>query len=1422
MSIFKGKTVVNRAEKIADFTIATAEYGSAVPEIIGTTRTSGNIIYYDDFTAHEHKETQRSGKGGGSKTVSITYTYTVAIIFALCEGAIKGLGKVWKNKDIYNYPSDEIGMTLYYGTNEQQPWPYVVGKHPEKALPYKGLAYMAGVIDLGSNASLPNFNFEVKGKLTEGGDGVDVNPADYILYILNKIGMGDVKISGIENYRRYCAAADLLISTPMDESKSRTAREIVNEIATITNAFMFWSNDQFKIVPLADRAIGSWEPNRTIMYDLTPDDFLPQSNGACVTYARKDSSEIYNRFTVEFINRANGYEKESVSYVDSDDLKEYGLRQASTTKALYIYTKKRAVFLAEELARKNKYERNQYTFKLDWAFCRLEVGDLVTLTDPSIGLNKQVALIDSVTEDAQGLLTFTAISRAGGDYDAAIYDVHDTDRPFVDFSPEPGDVDVPAIFQPPTELTSNGNELWIGAKGKSKNWGGCNVWVSDDNQHYSEVGKITNSARLGSLAAAVNASADEIEVTVNGTLLSGTEQDAQRANTLCWLDGECLSYTTATMLQNGNYKLSGLIRGQYNTTAADHAAGAKFVRCDETLLKSPLKKEDVGKKLWIKFTSYNIFGAREQSLADVEPYEYTILPYYIPPVLSVTAHNRYRELQDGVSRYDIVVDWTPPDFANYLQGDVWYKTSNNQSDAIVLAEGVPADRLGYNGPWIFGGAGKNQVVIPQAIVGDSYLIAVCTKDEYGVSNSPDMAPQTEILVALKTNIPNTPDGFGITFGDAVILSWEEVINADVIFYEVRYDQNPGAEDANLIARTNGTSATVTLNARTGTLYLYAKSAVGKYSTPAVLKYNKALPPKPTLLSATARLGGMSIIAGNVPSGCNGVNFYIDESILIQSKNTTVTHSCEAGIHSVAAAYTDIFGEGPKSDSINCTVKIKVDNGMLEDEAISIGKVDKNLKVEFERIHTNAKNLTELGNSLQTLSEQTNENFSRIDNDISGITTTVSKHSDSISQLQQNADSITLTVQSNKNYQDNINEQITSSVKQNADSITSIVTELNGKAEDCSYSAITQLRDSINLRVKSEDIINQINLSKEGVKIDGKYIHITGETVFDNNIISKAMLQANSVSADKLAAETISLGGALKVVGGAVTLSGDGLKVAETDGSYTLFDHSGISFFDEYGKKYAMVKKQIIGTAQDGQYVQFTNPWKYVPKVICTPIDLASYVDAYDGFNTVVQCFAYDITNKGFYVRCRSILTAGTSGGEILINKTINGGYIENEKLVPNNSYNIPIKLPKNIDITINMTAMAYGTYEHVKQFDAYLNKWIEYDIKAKTGIRVKLLVNNQIVATSQDVETTEYQSKTVELSLNASNIPDGALITLYTEVWLIAGNSTFGPSYCTLNIKTITSNLAIETIASTGRASFIALENSDEGYTVMDQSEVTT
>ena len=432
MGFFGRHNITTRADKISEFTVNTAEYGTAVPEVLGTTRLSGNVIYYDDFTAHEHKETHKSGKGGGSKSTSITYTYTVACILGLCEGKIAGIGKVWRGKEVYTYPNEKIELTAFLGTQTQKPWAYVVGKHPKKAMPYKGLAYMAGVVDMGDSASLPQYNFEIKGKLLNTGDGVDVNPADYIRYVLDKVGLKSVEIEGLDNYRTYCREADLLISSPPD-SKPAQAQNIVNEIAKLTNAYFFWSNDRFKIVPLETRNIGSWKADTTIKYDLTSDDFSPQSKGAMVTYSRKDSSEVYNSFPVEFINRNNAYEKETVNYQLSEDIRQNGLRQASSTAAHYFYTKERAVKVAEMLAKKSVNEKNTYTFTLNWAFALLEPGDIVTLTDKNIGIDHLPVRIVTTTENEKGKITCTAVAVDIAS-SVAQYDIHGADRPYVNFN----------------------------------------------------------------------------------------------------------------------------------------------------------------------------------------------------------------------------------------------------------------------------------------------------------------------------------------------------------------------------------------------------------------------------------------------------------------------------------------------------------------------------------------------------------------------------------------------------------------------------------------------------------------------------------------------------------------------------------------------------------------------------------------------------------------------------------------------------------------------------------------------------------------------------------------------------------------------------------------------------------------------------
>lgn len=1586
MGFFKGHTTTIRANKIADFTVSTAEYGSAVPEILGTTRISGNVIYYDDFTAHEHRETQRSGKGGhSSKTVTISYTYTVAVILGLCEGPIQGLKRVWIGKDIYTYPNDTIQLTLFTGETNQKPWAYTLGKHPDKALSYSGLAYMAGVIDLGDSGSMPNYNFEVVGKLTNTGDGIDVNPADYMRYILDKVGLSDVEIVGLDNYRQYCKAADMLISTPPDETSAKSAREIINEIATLTNAYVFWSNDTFKIVPLDDRDYTGWKPNRTILYDLSADDFIPQSGGALVTYQRKDSSEVYNQYPVEFINRENGYEKESVSYAVTQDIADYGLRQANTTQAHYLYTKERAVKLAEQLARKGKYERNKYTFKLDWSFCRLEVGDLVTLTDENCGLNKQVVMIDSVTEGTDGLLTFTAVSRPEGTYTAAKYDVHETDRPYINYNKQAPNTDKPVILQPPADLTTNGLEVWIGARGTGDNWGGCDAYVSDDNAYYRHAGTITSSARIGTLAKAIDAAVDTIEVTANGTFLSGSEQDAKRGNTLCWLDGECFSYQTADLLPGGNYQLTGCMRGQYNTTAESHAAGCNFARLDSTLLKIPFRKEDVGKQVWLKFVSFNIFGSGYQSLADVQAYEYVLLPYYIPPVSNVRAYNRYRQMADGVSRYDIVVSWDEPNMQSYLEGQVWYKTNHQQAANIVIKEGVPADEIGFSGEWTFAGSGKNQVTIPQAVVGDTYRICVCTKDEWGVATSPDTAPSIDILVAMKSTIPNVPDGFSLAFGELPVVSWHEVTNTDIAYYEIRLDNLPGVESDTLLARTNNLQTSLSLRDRSGTLYLFAKNALGKYSDAAVLTYNKPLPATPIAPVLTARLGQIGIEVGEVPAGCTGTKYYINDTTVFTSPNNAITYQCEPGIYNVCAVYTDYFGEGKKSLVSTITIKMTIDKEWIGKESISIDKVDHTItdaindaansagpaldevKKQVTDLQTDAQDLGKKSQELQQTADNLAKKDTELQNTITGvqtnldgltstvndqagqvsqlqqradsiettvtnnkksqdvvnssvqtqisqvsqkadgisstvetitnnlnkdpsnspyqsisqlqqtsneITTTVQQNkkaqdeinnaqattnssvqtqisqvsqkadgisstvatitanlnaSDpskspykSITQLKQTADSISSTVTANKNAQDKTNQTLQSSITQNAASITSVVTNLSDSTKAAAnYSAFTQLQDDINLRVKKGDVINQINVSDESILIDGKKVHITGNTVFDNNVIAKGMIQAGAVTADMLAAEDITLGNntATGVVAGAVKLNSEGMTVTGKNGSSIQFGQNGMTFKDSLNNTFAALGRFCTGVAHDGDTVKFASAWDVIPSVFLFPVQLQTSAVGYTNVNIWQHVEPLNVSKEGFKVCCQSVLKAG-SGGSFAVNQQICSWSLGTHDSGQTYSYtiNVPTTATK-VQINLSSTLAGYTRREHWSDGDDD-EGWDYYD--EDTVAYAKFTVDGntysdftEIARSSGSGDYTMNSTKQINLNNNSKII-----IIIMFKAFDDDGSVLNGPNKyreamkgtCTLQSYSV--NAATDSVITRGIAGFIAVDPNSCPFTV--------
>ena len=200
---------------------------------------------------------------------------------------------------------------------------------------------------------------------------------------------------------------------------------------------------------------------------------------------------------------------------------------------------------------------------------------------------------------------------------------------------DPGSTNAPVVFEPPAALTGGQPEVWIVATGAGANWGGCQVWGSTDGNTYSLLGTIFAGARQGVLTGSLPSHADPdtadtlaVDLTMSlGKLLSGTQADADGLVTLCLVDGELVSYETATLTSAYRYNLTYLRRGVYGTAIAAHASGAQFARFgpnDPSVLKYAYPASFIGRTISIKLPAFNNFGQELQSLAALAPVSFSL------------------------------------------------------------------------------------------------------------------------------------------------------------------------------------------------------------------------------------------------------------------------------------------------------------------------------------------------------------------------------------------------------------------------------------------------------------------------------------------------------------------------------------------------------------------------------------------------------------------------------------------------------------------------------------------------------------------------------------------------------------------------------------------------------------------------------
>jgi hypothetical protein len=252
----------------------------------------------------------------------------------------------------------------------------------------------------------------------------------------------------------------------------------------------------------------------------------------------------------------------------------------------------------------------------------------ITQANLGVGLGIQIA---SRSHDSDVYTSTAAGSSSGGTFPVPLPSAAD-----------PGLVNVPVIFEPPANQIPLGaaGVVWIQSSGSSKDYGGCEVFISTDGINYASLGNM-----LPGITGFLNsdfASGSDPDVTntisvdlteCSGVLPVRTRSTADGFFDLTYiganaspavLDYELVCPTQSTKTATDNiYDLTTYIRrGVHGSTIIDHPTGSRFA--DLTgIMKINLSAAWIGIPLYFKLAAHNKDGEEQNSLEDCVVYTYT-------------------------------------------------------------------------------------------------------------------------------------------------------------------------------------------------------------------------------------------------------------------------------------------------------------------------------------------------------------------------------------------------------------------------------------------------------------------------------------------------------------------------------------------------------------------------------------------------------------------------------------------------------------------------------------------------------------------------------------------------------------------------------------------------------------------------------
>lgn len=149
--------------RLSDLKVQTSSYGDAIPQIFGTMRVAGTVIWATDL--QERRQSRSAGKG---RPRQVDYSYSASFAVALSARPIGSIGRIWADgkllRDAGGRFAEPVTFRTYAGSADQAVDPLIASAVGiDRTSGFRGIAYaMFEALDLAAFGNrIPQLSFEV-------------------------------------------------------------------------------------------------------------------------------------------------------------------------------------------------------------------------------------------------------------------------------------------------------------------------------------------------------------------------------------------------------------------------------------------------------------------------------------------------------------------------------------------------------------------------------------------------------------------------------------------------------------------------------------------------------------------------------------------------------------------------------------------------------------------------------------------------------------------------------------------------------------------------------------------------------------------------------------------------------------------------------------------------------------------------------------------------------------------------------------------------------------------------------------------------------------------------------------------------------------------------------------------------------------